>query len=170
MKNNHLQLSKFEIQLLESLGFDPNSQNLQEEIQEMLETSKVASQQDFDTGGISKAVNWQGGGDFIYFEMAKWNEKAKEIILEAESLGELIEFFDKMCEKYFLNYNLKIQEFRDKIIQEESFQNLPLAEQKQIFMAMLDNNQMYVNASEMSDAKFSISEEEQALTEEFYKG
>jgi adenine-specific DNA-methyltransferase len=121
-----------------------------------------------EQGGISKAVNWQGGGDFIYFELAKWNEVAKERILEAESLEQLIEFFDEMYERYFLNYNLKIQEFRDKIIQEESFQNLPLAEQKQIFIAMLDNNQMYVNKSEMSDAKFGISEEEQALTEEFY--
>jgi adenine-specific DNA-methyltransferase len=122
-----------------------------------------------EQGGISKAVNWQGGGDFIYFELAKWNEVAKERILAAESIEQLIEFFDEMYERYFLNYNLKIQEFRDKIIQEESFQNLPLAEQKQIFIAMLDNNQMYVNKSEMSDAKFGISEEEQALTEEFYK-
>jgi adenine-specific DNA-methyltransferase len=121
-----------------------------------------------EQGGISKAVNWQGGGEFIYFELAKWNKAAKDRILAAESLEQLIEFFDEMYERYFLNYNLKIQEFRDKIIQEESFQNLALAEQKQIFIAMLDNNQMYVNKSEMSDAKFGISEEEQALTEEFY--
>jgi len=27
-----------------------------------------------EQGGISKSVNWQGGGDFIYFELAKWNK------------------------------------------------------------------------------------------------
>lgn len=33
---------------------------------------------DGEQGGISKSVNWQGGGDFIYLELAKWNETAKE--------------------------------------------------------------------------------------------
>ncbi|MFY9123958.1 MAG: site-specific DNA-methyltransferase, partial [Bacteroidales bacterium] len=36
-----------------------------------------------DETGISgyEDVKWQGGGDFIYFELAKWNETAKEKIL-----------------------------------------------------------------------------------------
>ncbi|NLM00619.1 MAG: site-specific DNA-methyltransferase, partial [Treponema sp.] len=63
---------------------------------------------DGEQGGISKSVKWQGGGDFIYFELAKWNETAKEKILACESLKELIKFFDEMYERYFLNYNLKI--------------------------------------------------------------
>jgi len=123
---------------------------------------------DGEQGGISKAVNWQGGGDFIYFELAKWNETAKEKILACESLEELITFFDEMYERYFLNYNLKIKEFREKVIYEEEFKNLSLEEQKKMFMAMLDNNQMYVNKTEMADKKFGISEEEQKLTNQFY--
>jgi adenine-specific DNA-methyltransferase len=122
-----------------------------------------------DQSGISKSVNWQGGGDFIYFELAKWNETAKEKILACESLEELEKFFDEMYERYFLNYNLKIKEFREKVLQEEKFRNLSLVEQKKIFVAMLDNNQMYVNKTEMADKKFGISEEDQRLTEEFYK-
>jgi adenine-specific DNA-methyltransferase len=30
---------------------------------------------DFDAGGISKSVDWQGGGEFIYFELDKYNQK-----------------------------------------------------------------------------------------------
>jgi adenine-specific DNA-methyltransferase len=30
---------------------------------------------DFDAGGISKSVEWQGGGEFIYFELDKYNQK-----------------------------------------------------------------------------------------------
>jgi adenine-specific DNA-methyltransferase len=101
--------------------------------------------------------------------LAKWNEKAKEIIQAAESLEEMIGFLDELSDKYFLNYNLKMQEFREKVILEPEFQTLSLESQKAIFMAMLDNNQMYVNKSEMADEKFGISEEEQKLTEEFYK-
>jgi len=123
---------------------------------------------DGEQGGISKSVNWQGGGDFIYFELAKWNETAKEKILDCESLEELEKFFDEMYERYFLNYNLKIKEFKEKVLQEENFRNLSLDEQKKIFVAMLDNNQMYVNKTEMADKKFGISEEDQNLTNQFY--
>jgi len=105
---------------------------------------------------------------FVYFELAKWNETAKEKILECESLEELEKFFDEMYERYFLNYNLKIKEFKEKVLQEENFRKLSLDEQKKIFAAMLDNNQMYVNKTEMADKKFGISEEDQNLTNQFY--
>ncbi|MEA3494625.1 MAG: hypothetical protein U9R42_01175 [Bacteroidota bacterium] len=105
---------------------------------------------------------------FIYFELAKWNETAKEKILECESLEELIKFFDEMHERYFLNYNLKIKEFKEKFIKEEAFKNLSLDEQKKMFIAMLDNNQMYVNKTEMADKKFVIDKKDQKLTSQFY--
>ena len=105
---------------------------------------------------------------FIYFELAKWNETAKEKILACESLNELITFFDEMYERYFLNYNLKIKEFREKVIKEEEFKNLSLDEQKNMFMAMLDNNQMYVNKTEMADKKFGMDKKDQKLTSQFY--
>jgi len=123
-----------------------------------------------EQGGISKAINWQGGGDFIYFELAKWNEKAKEEILNKNNLDELIEFFDEMYEKYFLNYNLKIKEFKEKVILEENFKNLSLDEQKKMFIAMLDNNQMYVCKSEMEDKKYNLNEKDIELTKQFYGG
>lgn len=106
---------------------------------------------------------------FIYFELAKWNEKAKEEILACNNLKELEKLFDTLYEKYFLNYNLKIKEFKEKVSKEENFRNLSLEEQKKIFLAMLDLNQMYVNKTEMADKKYGISKEDQKLTEEFYK-
>lgn len=121
-----------------------------------------------DKTGISDDINWQGGGDFIYFELAKWNETAKEKILACESIDKLIKFFDEMYERYFLNYNLKIKEFREKVIKEDNFKNLTLEEQQIIFITMLDNNQMYVQKSEMNDKKFDISAIDQKLTNEFY--
>lgn len=107
---------------------------------------------------------------FIYLELAKCNETAKEKILACESLKELTKFFDEMYERYFLNYNLKIKEFREKVIKEEEFKNLSLDEQKKMFIAMLDNNQMYVNKTEMADKKFGIDKEDQKLTLDFYEG
>ena len=48
-----------------------------------------------EEGGISKAVDWKGGGDFVYCELAKWNESAKEKINQSKDLSELINLFER---------------------------------------------------------------------------
>lgn len=121
-----------------------------------------------DQTGISKSVDWVGGGDFVYFELAKFNAEAKEKILKAENLSELENLFDELYERYFLNYTVKSKEFREKTIKDIGFKKLTLNDQKMLFVEMLDMNQMYVNFSERSDAKFSLSAEDIRLSEEFY--
>ncbi len=121
-----------------------------------------------EQGGISKSVNWKGGGNFVYMELAKWNEKAKEEINNCKSLEGLIKLFDILYNKYFLNYNLKIKEFKEKIIEEDNFKALSLEEQKRMFLTMLDLNQIYVQKTEMADKKFGIDKKDQKLTSEFY--
>ena len=121
-----------------------------------------------DEKGISKSVNWQGGGEFVYLELAKWNEEAKEKILKAKSLTELKKLFDELYERYFLNYNVKTKEFKEKILKEEGFKKLSLDEQKKLFIEMLDMNQLYVNFSERADKKYNLSEIDIKLSEEFY--
>ena len=106
--------------------------------------------------------------DFIYFELAKWNEKAKEEIQNAKDLPALVKLFDTLYERYFLNYNVKIKDFKEKIIKEEEFKKLTLSQQKKMFLTMLDLNQMYVQESEMADKKYEISSEDQKLTKAFY--
>ena len=39
---------------------------------------------------------------------------------------------------------------------------------RKMFVAMLDNNQMYVNKTEIADKKFGIDKEDQNLTSQFY--
>ncbi len=105
---------------------------------------------------------------FIYLELAKWNEEAKEKILNAKSLNELIKLFDEIYERYFLNYNVKTKEFKEKIIKEEDFKKLSLDEQKKLFVEMLDMNQMYVNYSERNDKKYGLSADDIKISEMFY--
>lgn len=121
-----------------------------------------------DQSGISKSIGWKGGGDFVYVELAKWNAEAKEKILKAKSLDELEKLFDELYERYFLNYNVKTKEFKEKTIKEEEFKKLGLDKQKKLFVEMLDMNQMYVNFSERADKKYNLSKEDIALSEEFY--
>lgn len=121
-----------------------------------------------DPTGISKTINWKGGGDFIYTQLAKWNEEAKEKIAEAKSYDELVKLFSLLYEKYFLNYNVKAKDFKESIIENTEFQKLSINKQKEIFGKMLDLNQMYINFSERNDKKYELSPKDIELSEEFY--
>lgn len=121
-----------------------------------------------DQTGISKGVKWKGGGDFVYVQLAKWNEEAKEKINNAKSYDELTKIFDLIYEKYFLNYNVRAKEFKETIMQSDEFKNIPLNKQKEIFGKMLDLNQMYINFSERNDKKYDLSPKDIELSEEFY--
>lgn len=122
-----------------------------------------------DKSGISSEIDWKGGGSFVYCELAKNNQKAIDKIMSCKSLEELITLFDELYEKYFLNYNVKAKEFKEKIVNENEFQKLTLDRQKVIFARMLDLNQLYVNVSDMEDSQFKLSDEDIALTKNFYQ-
>ena len=122
-----------------------------------------------DQSGISESVNWQGGGSFIYAELAKNNETAKERIEACNSLEELLQLFEELNMRYFLDYNVRIKEFKENVVKEEAFINLSLARQKELFKRMLDNNQLYVNLSEVEDARYKLSEDAIRLTKDFYQ-
>ena len=122
-----------------------------------------------DNSGISKLVNWQGGGSFIYAELAKNNETAKERIDACNSLEELVQLFEELNTRYFLDYNVRIKDFKENVIKEEAFINLSLARQKELFKRMLDNNHLYVNLSEVEDARYNLSEDAIRLTKDFYQ-
>lgn len=122
-----------------------------------------------DSTGISKSVNWKGGGSFIYLELAKNNQKAVEQIQTCNSYDELVLFFDEMCEKYFLHYNVKVKQFREEVCKEDNFKKLSLNKQKELFIKMLDLNQLYVNFSDMEDNKHNLSSNDIDITKDFYQ-
>ena len=121
-----------------------------------------------DQTGISKTVDWQGGGSFVYLELAKKNEKALEQISDCKSLEELVKLFDELCTKYFLHYNIRIKEFR-KETETERFKSLPLEKQKEMFSRLLDLNQLYVNADDRHDKNTGLTENDITITEDFYQ-
>lgn len=137
---------------------------------ETLAVERLKKVIDGEQGGISKAVNWQGGGEFVYAELAPFNETAKQQILACENIDDIKTLFDELCERYFLKYNVSVNEF-SQIIEEPEFQSLPLDEQKQMVLEMLDLNQMYVSLSEMDDEQFSgcLNDDDKALSREFYQ-
>ncbi|MGG7467113.1 site-specific DNA-methyltransferase [Chryseobacterium arthrosphaerae] len=116
--------------------------------------------------GISKSVNWQGGGSFIYLELKKYNQTFIEKIEEAKDEKTLLQIWEEMKAKSFLNYNVDIQKQEQHI---EDFRTLSLQKQKQHLCELLDKNQLYVNLSSLNDKNFECTPEEQRVTREFYQ-
>jgi adenine-specific DNA-methyltransferase len=123
--------------------------------------------EDFDNTGISKSVNWKGGGEFIYCELLKYNEEAIDKIQEAKDTKTLLKIWDEMCDKYFLTYDVEIKKFNDN---KKDFEKMTLKQQKDILVEMLNKNQLYVNLSEIEDSQFKVSKEDKELNKKFYEG
>lgn len=122
-----------------------------------------------EQGGISKSVNWQGGGSFVYLELAEKNEEAMRLISVCKNYDELVSIFENLSTKYFLHYNVRVNEFINKICKEDNFKKLALERQKEIFMRMLDLNQLYVNCDDRNDKNSGLTENDIKATEDFYQ-
>jgi len=118
-----------------------------------------------DQSGISKDVNWKGGGDFVYMELAKWNEEWIEKIERAKTGKELAKLWDEMKESAFLSYKVDPTTVDANA---KDFADLSIAGQKKILIECLDKNQLYVNYSEIEDKEYGRSKEDKELNKEFY--
>ena len=119
-----------------------------------------------DSTGISKSVNWQGGGSFVYLELKKHNQTFIEQIEDANNSETLLLIWGQMKEKSFLNYNVDIKK-QDAHIDE--FKALTLDEQKHHLCELLDKNQLYVNHSAMNDLDLACTDAEKHVTLDFHR-
>ena len=116
-----------------------------------------------EQGGISKNVNWQGGGDFIYCELKNDAQNYKNEVIEAKTTEELLELLKIAKNSSFLSYRID-----SKKLKEKEFLGLSFAEQKQLLLEIVDNNNLYVNYNDIDDSTYSISELDKKLNKEFY--
>jgi len=103
---------------------------------------------------------------YVYLELKKYNQTFIEQIEAAKDTETLLQIWEQMKVKSFLNYNVDIKKQDEHI---EEFKALTLAEQKQHLCELLDKNQLYVNLSSLNDADFACTEEEKKVTQYFYQ-
>lgn len=118
-----------------------------------------------EQGGISKAQNWHGGGSFVYCEL---KEDANTLITAIQNATEdTIESVKASiyADERIVPYLTK-QELADA---DKDFENLTLEEKKQALMKLVDKNKLYVNASDMNDEAYQISDADKAFTKSFYE-
>lgn len=123
-----------------------------------------------DNTGVSNMLNWQGGGDFIYCELMKYNEAFMDKIQSAKTSDEIFELWKGIDENSFLNWYVNPEmpeEAINDFIEIGKAEN-GLDKQKKLLAELLNKNQLYVNLSEIDDADFDVSEEDKKLNRSFY--
>lgn len=118
-----------------------------------------------EQGGISKNVDWQGGGSFVYCELKNDAQKFKNQVQAAKTTEQLVELLNIAKHSSFLSYRIDPKKLR-----ESEFKQLSLAEQKQIILEIVDNNNLYVNYSDIDDISNGVTDADKKLNHEFYGG
>ncbi|SUX11660.1 site-specific DNA-methyltransferase [Campylobacter upsaliensis] len=117
-----------------------------------------------EQGGISKAVDWQGGGSFIYAELMPLNVAYKERIKNINDEKMLDSIYKDLESKAFLDYRIDL----DSILKDKEFKELDLQEKKEVLLDILDSNMDYVLYGDIEDKDYAISSEVIELNKIFY--
>lgn len=118
-----------------------------------------------EQGGISKDVNWQGGGSFVYCELAKLNQKYIDEIENAETTEALLGVYTKIVQSGFISRKINPSQIDANV---SDFKALSFEDQQRFLMELLDKNLLYVNYCDIDDEEFGISEVDKSFTRSFY--
>ncbi|HFU4227188.1 TPA: DNA methyltransferase [Streptococcus suis] len=117
-----------------------------------------------DKTGVSKAINWSGGGNFIYAELMDKNSTFIDAVLNSNNSDELKVIFDDMKTTLDFDFRVDLQEV-SKTLWEQDFKT-----QKKILVQIIDKNQLYHNYSEIDDEsiKSQLSQSDYDFNKSFY--
>lgn len=117
-----------------------------------------------EQGGISKDVNWQGGGSFVYMELKKYNQDFLDRLMEVTSIPDVEAVYEDMQKNAFLKFFFDKKEFE----KDGNFRSKTWEERRDMLVEILDENQLYLNLQDMRDSKHKVSNDEMVLTDRFY--
>ena len=130
-----------------------------------------------EQGGISKDVNWQGGGSFVYAELMEFNQLYMDKIDQVSTKEELADLWNELDNNADLNFQLDKEKLVNELLKENdeeegsiTFNDLTFDEQKEIFKKAFDKNQLYVPYSEIEDTNVIISDSDKSFNYSFYNG
>lgn len=119
-----------------------------------------------EQGGISKDVDWQGGGSFIYAELMEKNGGFVRDVEKAANTTELLAVFDRMKNTADFDFRVDLDKFEAELNTFES-----LTDQKRELLRILDKNQLYYNYANIDDAnvRYLIADHDYKFNQRFYE-
>jgi adenine-specific DNA-methyltransferase len=118
-----------------------------------------------DTYGISKDVEWAGGGEFVSLELAERNPRLNKEIAAATNIKQLSVIFDELANSPYLSHKIDLVRLKES---KSEFENLNLEQAKSALVEMLDKNAFYINISEVDDKTITLKANEISLSKSFY--
>lgn len=120
-----------------------------------------------EQGGISKDVNWQGGGSFVYAELMEKNQGYLKDVQQAETTKQLEDVVNRMMVGGAdFDFRVDVEE----VLQDHEYQAMALADKKQLIVKVIDKNQLYYAYSDMDDRDVQelMPESDIAFNKSFY--
>ena len=121
--------------------------------------------QSYDRRGISESYGWQGGGSFVYCELAKANQNFVDEIEKAVSSDELLDIWKRMQETGFLSWKIDPKTINENA---KDLSDLSVDDAKRFLIECLDKNLLYVPYSEIDNSEFRISDDDKKINNQFY--
>lgn len=118
-----------------------------------------------DTAGISKAINWAGGGSFVSCELAACNERFAEEISAAGDDAALTGLLWKIVGTGYASHRVWTKDLKSY---EEEFKVLGTEEKRRVLFELLDANMLYVARADAEDAESGLTDADKAFTRSFY--
>lgn len=117
-----------------------------------------------EQSGISKDVEWQGGGSFVYVELMEKNRGFLTSVQNAKTTTELQEIFTFMLEEAEIDFRVDLEAVKDTLGE------LSLNDQKKTLIKIIDKNQLYYNYSEIDDENVRdlIEDNDYSFNKSFY--
>lgn len=117
-----------------------------------------------DQSGISKEVDWQGGGSFVYLELMEKNRGFLKTIQDTKTQAELHDVFDFMLNEAEIDFRVDLEKIKDTL------HELSFDDQKKTLIKIIDKNQLYYNYSEIDDENVRdlISDNDYEFNKNFY--
>lgn len=118
-----------------------------------------------DKTGISKDVEWQGGGSFVYCELAKCNQHFVDKTNAAKADEDLIALLERVLKTGFISSMVNPANISANAA---DFEVLSFDDKKRFILELLDKNMLYVNLCDLDDEEYAISDADKAFTRSFY--
>ncbi len=118
-----------------------------------------------EQGGISQSIGWQGGGSFVYCELAKLNQAFADEIEAAENTDALAGIYKRIADTGFISCKVDPKTIDSAA---DEYAALSLDDQKRFLMELLDKNLLYVNLCDIDDEEFGVGKGDKAFTKSFY--
>lgn len=118
-----------------------------------------------DKTGISSECDWQGGGSFVYCELAENSQKFINRITTCQE-SELDGLYKEIIESDFVSYIVDVSNYSETA---DSFSELSENDKRALLIELIDKNTLYVNYADIDDSAYEITDEVKAFNRSFYK-